>query len=135
MADAVTSNGTRLARAAAGIAIAFLAMVSISCARTAGTGVAGGRFHPRRASRAAEARPETVHAQTVTVNRAALAADVLDVALTGEVILRAELDRRETLPGGAEAWSGHVPGAPMSSVTLVAMDGLLQGSIRTLDAA
>ena len=135
LADAVTSNGTRLARAAAGIAIAFLAIVSISAQERPVPALLEAVSAPAGRASAADARPETVRAQTVTVNRAALAADALDVALTGGVVVRAELDRRETLRGGAEAWSGHVPGAPMSSVTLVAVDGMLQGSIRTLDAS
>jgi hypothetical protein len=124
-----------LARGSAGLAVAILAVVSIHAqdrpvpALLTGVPAAPGQF------RTAGARPETVDAQTVTVNGAALAADVLDLALTGGVVVRAELDRRATLGGGAEVWSGHVPGAPMSSVTLVTVDGLLQGSVRTLDAA
>ena len=58
------------------------------------------------------ARANTLHATAVSVDPAALAADVLDIAVTPDVTLRATLDRREPLPGGGQAWSGRVPGEP-----------------------
>ena len=130
----MSANGTRPARAAAYLALALLAVVGIGAQERSVPALLNTVSAPAERLSAVESRPETVNAETVTVNRAAMAADVLDLALTGGVVVRAELDRRDALGGGAEAWSGHVPGAPMSSVTLVAMDGVLQGSIRTLDA-
>ena len=81
------------------------------------------------------ARSDTLRATTVSVDPAALAADVLDIAVTPEVTLRATLDRRELLPGGGQAWAGHVPGDALSAITLVSQAGAFQGSIRTTTAA
>jgi Metallo-peptidase family M12B Reprolysin-like/Bacterial Ig domain len=80
-------------------------------------------------------RLDTLQARPVSVNAAALSAPAIDIELTSGRVVRAELDRRERHPGGAEAWSGHVVGEPLSSVTLVMHDGVLQGAVRLLDAA
>ena len=81
------------------------------------------------------ARAETLRATAVSVDPAALAADVLDIAVTPDVTLRATLDRRELLPGGGQAWAGRVPGDDLSAITLVSRAGAFQGSIRTTAAA
>lgn len=80
-------------------------------------------------------RLDTLQARPVSVNTAALAASTLDIELTSGRIVRAELDRRERHRMGAETWSGHVPGEPLSSVTLVLNGGVLQGTVRLLDGA
>jgi len=84
---------------------------------------------------AVAARPDTLQAHAVSVDSAALAADVLDIAVTPDVTLRAVRDRREALRGGGLAWSGRVPGDRVSTVTLVARGDAFQGSIRTATAA
>lgn len=80
-------------------------------------------------------RLDTLQARPVTVNASALAASTLDIELTSGRVVRAELDRRERHRTGAETWSGHIPGEPLSSVTLVLNDGVLQGAVRLLDGA
>lgn len=87
------------------------------------------------AGAAALAPNDTIQSRPVSVNTTALAADVLDIAVTQDVTLRAVLDRREVLLGGGQAWAGRVPGDELSSVTLVVHEGTFQGSIRTTTAA
>ena len=81
------------------------------------------------------ASPDTLTARTVSVDLAALDANTLDLAVDPGIALRAEIDRRSINPDGSESWSGHIAGSPLSSVTFVRAGGVLQGSIRTLDAA
>jgi hypothetical protein len=80
-------------------------------------------------------RLETLQSRVARVNFGALDADVVDLDLTGGRRVRARLDRREFMRNGTQTWAGHIPGEPLSSVTLVAHGGVLQGSVRTLDAA
>ena len=80
-------------------------------------------------------RLDTLQARPVLVNAAALAASTLDIELTSGRIVRAELERRERHRSGAETWSGHIAGEPLSSVTLVLNGAVLQGSVRLLDGA
>lgn len=78
---------------------------------------------------------DTLQARPVAVNTAALQASTLDIELTGGRVVRAVLERRESHRNGAATWAGHVPGEPLSSVTLVTVDGVLQGTVRLLDGA
>lgn len=80
-------------------------------------------------------RLDTLQSRPVSVNTGALSADVLEIELTAGRVVRAELDRRDTHRGGAQTWSGHVVGEPLSSVTLVSNAGVLQGTVRLLDGA
>ncbi len=80
-------------------------------------------------------RVDTLQARPVSVNTGALSADVIEIELTSGRIVRARVDRRDRHRGGAETWAGHIPGEPLSSVTLVSYGGVLQGSVRTLDGA
>ena len=81
------------------------------------------------------ARLDTVQARTARANVSALASDEFDVEVSPGVTLRARLDRRESHRNGANTWAGHVVGEPLSTVTVVELKGLLQGSIRTLTAS
>ncbi len=80
-------------------------------------------------------RVDTLQARPVSVNTGALAADVIDIELTSGRVVRARVERRETHRDGAETWAGSILGEPLSSVTLVSGDGVLQGAVRTLDGA
>jgi peptidyl-Asp metalloendopeptidase len=80
-------------------------------------------------------RVDTLQSRPVSVNTSALAAEILDIELTSGRVVRARLDRRETHRNGAQTWAGHIPGEPLSAVTLVASGGVLQGSVRLLDGA
>lgn len=80
-------------------------------------------------------RVDTLQSRPVSVNAGALASDTLDIELTSGRVVRARLDRREMHRSGAQTWAGHVPGEPLSSVTLVMSGPLLQGAVRLLDAA
>lgn len=77
---------------------------------------------------------DTIQSRQVEVDTSALAADILDIAVTEDVTLRAVLDRRDE-GGNGQAWSGRVTGDALSAVTLVVHDGTFQGSIRTATAA
>lgn len=93
---------------------------------------------PARAGDIAAVEPaasDTIQSRQVAVHTSALAADILDIAVTEDATLRAVLDRREVLRGNGQAWSGRVAGDPLSAVTLVVHDGTFQGSIRTATAA
>lgn len=81
------------------------------------------------------ARPGTVQARTVGADLGALAAPRLDIALTPERHVTAELVQRSRNRDGSESWAGQIAGEPLSAATFVRMNGILQGSIRTLDAA
>jgi len=81
------------------------------------------------------ARPDSLRARAVEVNLQALEQDTLDLALFEGTTLRAVLDRRSANPDGSASWSGRVDNDPLSAVTLVRAGAIVQGSIRTLDAA
>jgi hypothetical protein len=80
-------------------------------------------------------QPDTVQGRATAVNFDALASDLMDVAVTPDRTLRVRLDRRGTTPDGSTTWSGQVVGEPLSAATFVRSGNLLQGSLRTLDAA
>ncbi|MEZ5284720.1 MAG: fibronectin type III domain-containing protein [Vicinamibacterales bacterium] len=74
-----------------------------------------GRDHRRRLMRA---------------DPSALASDTLALALFPDVELQAVRTPASAPAAGADVWTGHVTGDPFSSVTLVAVDGVLQGAVR-----
>lgn len=88
-----------------------------------------------RVPAAVSSRIDTLQARPVQANLTALAADSFDVEVAPGRIVRAVLDRRESSGIGAQTWVGHVAGEPLSTVTLVAMNGVVQGSVRLLDAS
>lgn len=80
-------------------------------------------------------RIDTLQARPVGVNAAAVMGPAFTVELEPGHVVRAVLDRRDTHQNGVQAWVGHIDGEPLSSVTIAWLDGVVQGSIRTLDAA
>ena len=88
-----------------------------------------------RVPTALSGRLDTLESRAARANVSALTADEFDVEVSPGLTLRARIDRRDTHRNGARTWAGHVVGEPMSTVTVVEMQGLLQGAIRTLDAA
>lgn len=58
--------------------------------------------------------------------------DDLELHLFPDVTIRAVFERFDTV-GGSGTWVGHVDGVPMSAVALAYRDGLLTGSINTVD--
>jgi hypothetical protein len=84
---------------------------------------------------AALARPDTTAARVVAVNPAAFDAQRLQIALFGGASLVAERRLVDARTSDARVWNGTIPGSPLSSVTLAEVEGIVQGSIRTLDAA
>lgn len=83
---------------------------------------------------AALARPDTMSARGVAVNLAAFDAQRLQIDLFGGASLVADRVEIDAPVSGAQVWNGTIPGSPLSSVTLVEVEGSVQGSIRTLDA-
>ncbi len=88
-----------------------------------------------RVPNAMAARLDTLQARPARANLAALAGDEFDVEVAPGLIKRARLDRRELHRNGAQTWAGHLVGEPLSTVTVVEMNGLVQGSIRSLGGA
>ena len=88
-----------------------------------------------RVPTALSGRLDTLDSRAARANVSALTADEFDVEVSPGRSLRARLDRRDGHRTGARAWAGHVVGESLSTVTVVEMNGLLQGSIRTLTAA
>ncbi len=80
-------------------------------------------------------RLDTLQAWAARANVPALSSDEFNVEVTPGRTLRARLDRRDNHRNGAKTWAGHVVGEPLSAVTVAEMNGVLQGSIRTLQAA
>jgi Metallo-peptidase family M12B Reprolysin-like/Bacterial Ig domain len=80
-------------------------------------------------------RPDTVRARPAAVNLAALDQDAIDLSLFDGTTLRATLDRRSGNADGSASWSGRVDGDPFSAVTFVRAGNIVQGAIRTVDAA
>lgn len=58
--------------------------------------------------------------------------DDLELHLFPDVTIRAVFERFDTV-GGSGTWVGHVDGVPMSAVALAYRDGLLTGSVNTVD--
>ena len=81
------------------------------------------------------ASPGTIQARAASVDTAALDADALDVTVVPGTTLRARLDSRSAGFGGVDIWSGRIDDAPFSSATFVRSGDVVQGAIRTLDAA
>ncbi len=81
------------------------------------------------------ARVDTLQASVARANLSALAGAEFDVTVTPGRTLRARLDWRDDHRNGAHTWAGHLAGEPLSTVTVVVMDGVVQGSIRLLDEA
>lgn len=77
----------------------------------------------------------SVDTRVVSVNLAALDADAVDIAVDSTLAFRAVIDSRMPNPDGSESWVGHIADHPLSAATFVRTGTLLQGSIRTLDAA
>ncbi|MGD9904137.1 MAG: reprolysin-like metallopeptidase [Vicinamibacterales bacterium] len=80
-------------------------------------------------------RLDTLQARVASADLDALDADRIELLLTGGRSVEAHLQRRERLRNGGRSWTGAVPGSSLSSVTLVEVGGVLQGSVRTLDSA
>jgi peptidyl-Asp metalloendopeptidase len=78
-------------------------------------------------------RTDTLQARAVSVNAAALAADVFDLELAPGRVVRAALDRRENHRNGVQTWAGRLIDEPLSAITLAWSDGVIQGSVQTLD--
>lgn len=83
----------------------------------------------------AQSRRDIVRERVAGVAMAALDRDRLALDLFPGLSLQAELTRREAGRDGSMAWSGHVPGEPLSTVTFVREGDVLQGSIRLLGSA
>ncbi len=88
-----------------------------------------------RVPAAVSGRLDTLNSRAARANLSALAVDEFDVEVSPGLTLRARRDRRDTHRNGARTWAGHVVGEPLSTVTVVELNGLLQGAIRTLTAA
>ena len=88
-----------------------------------------------RVPAAMTSRLDTLQVRAVHANLTALLADAFDIEVTPGKSLRAQLDRRETHRNGAKTWAGHLVGEPLSSITVVEMNGVVQGAIRTLTSA
>ena len=69
------------------------------------------------------------------MNLAALDQDLIDLALFDGTTLRAVLDHRIGNADGSASWSGRVDGDALSAVTFVRAGNIVQGAIRTADAA
>ncbi|MGE0361078.1 MAG: reprolysin-like metallopeptidase [Vicinamibacterales bacterium] len=80
-------------------------------------------------------RLDTLQARLAAANLRALDADRIGLQLTSGRAVQARLLRREILQNDVRSWTGEIPGAPLSSVVLVEVGGVLQGSIRTLETA
>ena len=80
-------------------------------------------------------QPDTVRARQAAVNLAALDQDLIDLALFDGTTLRAVLDHRSGNADGSASWSGRVEGDALSAVTFVRAGNIVQGAIRTTDAA
>ncbi len=80
-------------------------------------------------------QPDTLRARSAAVNLAALDQDLIDLALFDGTTLRAVLDHRIGNADGSASWSGRVDGDALSAVTFVRAGNIVQGAIRTTDAA
>jgi hypothetical protein len=80
-------------------------------------------------------RFDTLQARPVALNAAAVMANAFDIELDSGRVVRAVIDRRDAHPTGAQSWVGHVENEPLSSVVLAWNDGVVQGSIKRLDAS
>ena len=89
----------------------------------------------RRCSRTSRINRTRCGRAPAAVNLAALDQDTIDLALFEGTTLRAMLDHRTGNPDGSASWSGRVDGDSLSAVTFVRAGNIVQGAIRTMDAA
>lgn len=80
-------------------------------------------------------RPDTVAAMLTVVNADALSAAYVRIALPGGDSVLAQRSVGQTQLSSRQAWTGTIPSSPLASATFVSNGSMLQGSIRTLDAA
>ena len=126
---------TRASSTALGVLIVCAAVMSGQAQTPAERSLLGptapaGRIPPVLADRL-----DTLEARIASADLRALDGDRFGLELTGGRTVRPRLLRRELHRNGGRSWIGEIPGLAMSSVVLVDVNGVLQGSVRTLDAA
>ena len=81
------------------------------------------------------ARPEIVQSRATMVNLAALDGELIDVAVAPDRTLRGTAREPDPTCRRIRIVGGQIEGEPLSAATFVRAGNILQGSIRTLDAA